>query len=112
MRITKWVDIGDEVGIDIDVNDIRGALTEAFARTEQGFEELPTITDILRAFNQIGAFLNAFEQQHIDRLTLGHRSIIAAFLSEAADRFKVPETYVGAFQCRQKPTSPAVGEEE
>ena len=90
MRITKWVDIGDEVDIDIDVNDIRGALTEAFARTEQGFEELPTITDILRAFNVIGGFLNAFEQQHIDRLNLAQRSMIAAYLSKAADRFIVP----------------------
>ena len=90
MTIRKWVDIGAEVDIDIGVDDIRGALAEAFARTEQQFEELPTITDILRAFNIIGGFLNAFEQQHIDRLSLAQRSTIAAYLSKAADRFIVP----------------------
>lgn len=88
MRVSKWVDLGAEVEIDIDVRDIRGALAEAFESTEPKLDEVPTIQDILRAFNLIGTFLNAFEDSQIDRLTLGQRSTIASYLTKAAKRLE------------------------
>lgn len=88
MKISKWVDFGQEVEVDIDVNDIRGALSEAFATVEGvDFDERPTAREICSALNRIGSFLNAVTDEHIEKLNESQRETIAEYLATAAMRF-------------------------
>lgn len=87
MKIEKWVDFGTEVTVDIDVADIRGALVEAFERTEKKLDEEPNVQDILRALNQIGTFLRAFDDETLKRLTTQQRLMVAKYLADTAERW-------------------------
>ncbi len=89
MKVTKWVDMGAEVTIDIGADEIRNALAEAFANTNQEFEQAVNVNDILSAFNCIGAFLRAFTDEQIAMLNPVQRETVGRFLMEAALRFKV-----------------------
>ncbi len=92
MKITKWVDMGAEVTVEIDSNDIRSAIAEAFENVtaDRLGEEKPTAKDVLRAINDIAAFLNAVSDPQISMMTFGQRLTIEKFLREHADRFKLP----------------------
>ena len=100
MRIEKWVDLGANVTIDIDLNDIRGALSEAFTEASKDpLGEASNKHTVLLAFNQIGAFLNGLGDGQIGLLTFGQRMTIESFLRKNADRFKLtPENAPGAFE--------------
>lgn len=87
MRITKWVDMGAEVEVEIGVDDIRCALVEAFSASNQNLEEPVNIHDILRAFSNIGSFLRAFTDEQIAMLNDAQRKIIGDFLKTEAERF-------------------------
>lgn len=87
MKVTKWVDFGQDVEVDIDVDDIRGAINEAFSETEQRLEQAVNVHDILRAFSNIGSFLKAFSDENIARLNDSQRKIIGGFLQDAGARF-------------------------
>jgi hypothetical protein len=91
MKVTKWVDFGQEVDVDIDATDIRCALAEAFAVvTRDRFEEDgPSRNDVLHAINNIGAFLKALTDEQIALLNEHQRSLTAEFLQVQADRFKL-----------------------
>lgn len=90
MRINKWVDMGAEVEIEISVDDVRGALAECFAAvTEDRLGEPPNIHDVTKAFNQIGAFLNAVTDEQIALLNDKQRETIGAYLTKQAARFSV-----------------------
>ena len=94
MRITKWVDFGgNEVDIDIDMNDVRAAMSEAFSRvaTDPLGEELPTRRDVINAFNVIAKFFDALLDEQIQDLTIAQRAIINAFLLKTAERFTTGE---------------------
>ncbi len=88
MKVTKWVDMGAEVTIDIGADEIRNALAEAFANTNQELEKAVNVHDILSAFNCIGSFLRAFTDEQIAALKPTQREIVGRFLMEAALRFK------------------------
>ena len=88
LKVTKWIDMGADVTVDIGADDIRNALAEAFARTNQEPEEAVNVHDILSAFNCIGSFLRAFTDEQIAALNDKQRGIIGTFLAEAAGRFK------------------------
>lgn len=91
MKITKWVDMGQEVEIHISAEDIRIALSEAFSEaTKEKLGEGDNKHEILLALNSIAGFLNALEQHQLDSLTLAQRLVIEKFLRDAADRFKLP----------------------
>lgn len=90
MRVTKWVDMGADVEIEIGADDVRRALDEAFSETEQRLEYAVNIHDVLRAFNSIGQFLNALTDEQIALLNDAQRKVIGAFLNKAASRF--PQT--------------------
>jgi hypothetical protein len=92
MKISKWVDMGQEVDIEIDFNDIRVALAEAFEpiTRERLGEEGPSCGDVGRALNSMAAFLNALTDEHIAQLTAMQRSVIGRFLADTSLRFKVP----------------------
>lgn len=92
MRISKWVDMGQEVEIEIGADDIRLALAEAFATTSGGvLGEVPTKHDVTRSLNSIGAYLNAMTEEHIAKLSAGERKIIGEFLAKNAARFQHAE---------------------
>lgn len=101
MKIRKWVDMGQEVNVEVGVDDIRAALQEAFAvvTTDRLGEPGPNRAEILMAINNIGTFLKAITPAQISFLTFGQCDMIWKFLSDQAARFKVTEenscTYVG-----------------
>lgn len=84
MKIYKWVDIGQEVEIEIGFNDVRVALAESFAQVTKGS---PGETGMLLAFNQIAMFMKAVTVKQIGMLNVQQRKIIGDFLAEQAKRF-------------------------
>ncbi len=90
MKITKWVDFGCEVDVDISSDDIRAALSESFSEATRDNlgEPPPGPRDVLRALNGMAAFLNALTNEQISALTPGQRKVVASFLAGAAERFK------------------------
>jgi hypothetical protein len=90
VKVSKWVDFGLEVDVEVGVDDIRVALAEAFANVtdDRLGEEGPSRHDISRAINCIALFLKALTDEHIALLTQGQREIIGKFLSESAARFE------------------------
>lgn len=89
MKISKWVDMGAEVDIDIDWNDVNAALLEALGRVASPqFLEEPTRQDVERALNRIGVLLNAFSPECVDLLSPLARQRVMEFLLTAADKFR------------------------
>ncbi len=93
MKISKWVDMGQEVEIDIDVDDIHSALAEAFSNiTEDRLgEEKPTTRDVLRVFNTIAQFLKAITDEQIAGMAPVPAGVVATFLDLQAQRYKTTE---------------------
>lgn len=88
MRVSKWVDFGQEVDIEIDFRDVQSAMGEAFERaTEDRLGEEPSRADISRAINMVGTFLKALPDAHIAVLGSEGRKIVHDFLLEHAARF-------------------------
>lgn len=87
MKITKWVDMGAEVEIQIGADDIRGALNEAFSCADQRLDEAVNIHDVLRALNGIASFLMGISDENIARLTDKQRELIGGFLRDQAPRY-------------------------
>lgn len=88
MKISKYVSFEQEVEIDIDLNDVRYCLAEAFARVEQSKHgEEPTRRDVLSALNRIASFLNALTDEQIVIMTPGQTKMIGEYLATQAARF-------------------------
>jgi hypothetical protein len=89
MKVEKYVQVAETVEVDIDMDDIREALTEAFAgvtRDMRGEKLYPN--QVLRAFNLIAEFLNALTDEHIGMMVPAQKAICAQFLTKAAARFQ------------------------
>jgi hypothetical protein len=90
VKLSKWVDMGQEVEVEIGVDDIRAALGEAFevvTRDPLG-EEGPSRFDVIRALNMIGAFLNALTDEQIALLTDPVRRNVQTYLAKTSERFQ------------------------
>lgn len=89
MKITKWVDFGCEVDIDVSAEDISAALAESFveATRDNLGEAPPSCGQVARALNGMAAFLNALTDEQIASMTTGQRGVVAKFLAKAATRF-------------------------
>ncbi len=89
MKVSKWVDMGQEVDIEIGVDDIRGALGEAFAQVTRDRlgEPGPNVAEIKFALNSMAEFLRAVTDRHIDMLTHEQRKMIENFLAAQASRY-------------------------
>ena len=98
MQIRKWVDMGQEVKVEIGMEDIRAALSECFETVTQDRlgEEGPNRAEVVMAINSIANFLNALTDSHIEKLTDVQRDVIHNFLSRSAERFKLPIAAPGA----------------
>lgn len=92
MKVTKWVDLGQEVEIEIGADDIRAALGEAFGRVTSDplGEEGPSRSDVVACFNSIAGFLNAITDEQITKLNYLQRVVIGKFLRKHAERFPDP----------------------
>ncbi len=92
MKITKWVDFGQEVEVNIGADDIRAALAEAFAvvTKDRLGEGGPSRNDVLTALNYIGTFLGALTDEQIGLLNFQQRVIIQGFMLKASNRFRPP----------------------
>ncbi len=90
MKITKWVDFGCEVEVDVSSEDIRAALSEAFteATRDNPGEPPPWLGDVTRALNGMAVFLNALTAEQIAAMTPGQRKVVSEFLARAAERFR------------------------
>lgn len=84
MKITKWVDMSQEVEVEIGIDDVRAALAESFAEVAKDFSGTAAM---LLAFNRIGTFLRAVTSEHINMLEAHQRQTIGNFLAEQAKRF-------------------------
>ena len=91
MKVSKWVDFGQDVQIDIGVEDVRSALNEAFhvVSADRLGEPGPNRPEVSYALNDIAIFLKAMRDEHIAKLTPGVREKVAAFLMEQSVRFRV-----------------------
>ncbi len=89
MKITKWVDFGCEVDVEVDAEDIRNAISEALACvTEHSpLVEGPSERDVCRAFNVIAAFLNAITDEQYLSLRAAQRKVIGDYMGKAGLRF-------------------------
>lgn len=95
MKVSKWVDFGQEVEVDMNLTDVRGVIAEACARvTNPQFEEEPTRNDVVEALSRIGLFLKALTDEQIALLNQSQRSLISGFLAENAKRFEVGGLFV------------------
>lgn len=93
MKISKWVDMGQEVDIEIGMDDIRAAMQECFATvtTDRLGVSVPNHYEISAAFNAIANFLNALTDEHIGSLSITQRDVIHNYLIRSAERF--PKKY-------------------
>ena len=89
MIITKWVDMGADVQVNIDASDVSAALAEAFEHvTRDDFDDHPTAADVMRALNSIGTFINGLKDEHIRMLSSKSREVVASFMETAAKRLR------------------------
>ena len=89
MKLSKWVDMGQEVEIEVDFHDFRSAMNEAFSNVTDdrlGCEP-PTGRDVIRALSDVGKFLNAMTDEHIALMNPAQRKIVREFLQANALRF-------------------------
>ena len=89
MRVEKWVDFGQNVTVNIGMDDIRAALAECFeviTRDRLG-EDGPNKAEVLYALSSIGSFLRALTDEQIGMLTDSQKTVIHEFLREQATRF-------------------------
>lgn len=85
----KWVESSQEVEIDIGADDVRCALSEAFARVNaRDIDDRPNRYDVSYALNALGAFLNGLTDEHILLLPPIVRQTVALFLARHAERFQ------------------------
>lgn len=93
MKVSKWVDMGQEVEIEVGVDDIRGALAEAFARVtnDRLGEDGPTAQEVMFAFNSIAQFLRAITNEQISHMNVHQLATIAGFLDTQAKRYAQAE---------------------
>jgi len=94
MKVSKWVDMAQEVQIEIGMEDVRAALNEAFyevTREDRLGEPGPNNSEIMLAFNNIGGFLRAFTDEQIAQLKPAARKVIGEFLAEQSKRFAAQE---------------------
>ncbi len=89
MKVSKWVDFGQEVDVEITTEDIRVALSESFSAVtdDRLGEPGPNRSEVICAFNRIGAFLTAVTDEQIGLLAPNQREIIGKFFATAARRF-------------------------
>ena len=89
MKVSKWIDMGQEVEVEIGMDDIRAALNEAFSRvtTDPLGEEGPNVRTVMMAFNGLANFLNALTDAQIAMLTSVQQDVIRNFLARSAERF-------------------------
>lgn len=89
MKVNAWVDLSRQVEVNIDAEQIRVALEEAFAAAKlpNAFDQVNAPT-VMLAFAGIGSFLSGFSDELIGRLNDKQRSVIANFLQTQVDRFK------------------------
>lgn len=90
MKVSKWVDFGQEVEVELSMEDVRAALNEAFyevTREDRLGEPGPTNGEVMMAFNNIGGFLRALTGQQIAQMKPTQREVIGKFLAEQATRY-------------------------
>ena len=104
MKVSKWVDFGQEVDVEISTEDIRAALGESFGKVGEdrvmrdlGDDQPYSPHHVTSAFNSIAQFLKALRDEQIAILTDKQREIIAGFLREASERFE-PVTSVNSHE--------------
>jgi hypothetical protein len=96
MKISKWVDMGQEVEIEIGMDDIRAAMAECFGKvTEERLFDAPGANEVIAAFSTIGKFFNALTAEHINLLTTNQKRIVANYLADQVERFKETEVVAG-----------------
>ena len=78
MRIKKWIDIEQEIDVDISVEDITVALAE----------DPDTTTRIMNGLNQAAEFMKGISDEMIGEMRVAQRIIIGQFLEKQADRYK------------------------
>jgi len=88
MKVTKWVHFGQEVEINISMHDIREALTEALGSPATSEHE--PMKAVFACLAQTTTFYRAITDEQIVLMNDNQRKLIGQFLSEQADRFRVP----------------------
>lgn len=94
MRVSKWVDFGQEIEIEFGMEDVKIALGEAFGKVGEdrtfrdlGEGEPHSPHHILDALNSVGRFLNSFKDEEIAILNDAQRETISKFLAKASEHF-------------------------
>ena len=77
MKITKWVEIGTEVEVEVTGEDIA---CHVFANPESG-------TNVLQALNAVASVLTGVPNDRIKELLPKQKEVIEGFLREQAERY-------------------------
>ena len=92
MKITKFIDLGQEVEVEISAEDVAQSLAEDFAiANRETIGEKPLRFDLVRALNSMAVFLNALTDEQIALLEPKPRKLVREFLHRAALRFVDPK---------------------
>ena len=91
MKVRKWVDFGVDVDVEIGVDDIRGAISEACSNVTQDRlgEPGPNRAEVVYAVSCCCNFLKAMTDEHISLMTEQARTLVSKFLAEQAERFSI-----------------------
>jgi hypothetical protein len=89
MTVKKWVESSQEVEIQIDADDIRCALSEAFDRANpRDCDDHPNRGDVTDALNAIGGFMNGLTEEHLALLSPAAIATVAGYFERTAARLR------------------------
>jgi hypothetical protein len=89
VKVKKWVEMSEEIEVEIGADDVRCALAEAFARVSvRDIDDRPNRFDVSEALNGIGKFFNGLADEHIALLSPAARATVAGYLSKQVERFR------------------------
>lgn len=80
MKIEKFVEISDNLEIDIDADDIRACLRESI-------NDADTKATVLNTLNNIAQFINGIPDELLNEITDKQKQIVYEFMVNAANRF-------------------------
>ena len=94
VKVSKWVDMGAEMDIDISAEDVKCALAEAFADITR--DRLPeddtNAAQVIYALHCIGQFFNGITDEQIRLLNNKQLLMIGEYLAKQAQRFSLATT--------------------
>lgn len=79
MRVTKWIDVSQEVEIEIGTDEIQNAI--------KGWFDSGADHNVKSALNDIAKFMKCISDEQIEKMGPASKAIVGKFLAEQSARF-------------------------